>query len=140
HAPLDDGETNRAKVFAGSEAQNLSLATNVVWQDGAVAAQAFTTGKTPVPPLPNVGDFARDEAFSYAAWVKLDGDMNGALFARMQDTNGIFRGWDLWLEGGKPAIHILHSWPDNAIKVISKKELPKAKWNHVCVTYNGSSN
>jgi len=139
HAPLDDGGTNGANIFVGGLTQNLPLATNVVWQEGAVAAQAFTTGKTPLPPLPGVGDFARDEAFSYAAWVKLDDVMNGALFARMQDTNGIFRGWDLWLEGGKPAIHILHSWPDNAIKVISKSELPKGRWNHVCVTYNGSS-
>ncbi len=139
HAPLDDGGTNGANIFVGGAAQRLSLATNGVWQDGAIAASAFTTGKSPLPPLANVGDFARDEAFSYAAWVKLDGDQNGAVFARMQDKDSNFRGWDLWLEGGKPAIHILHSWPDNAIKVIGKKELPKDKWNHICVTYDGSS-
>jgi hypothetical protein len=139
YAPLDDGGTNGASIAIGGAKQKLPLATNVVWQEGAVATQAFTTGKAPAPALPNAGDFARDEAFSYAVWVKLDDVANGSLFARMQDTNGIFRGWDLWLEGGKPAIHILHSWPDNAIKVISKSELPKGKWNHVCMTYNGSS-
>jgi hypothetical protein len=139
NAPLADGGTNGANIFVGGAGQNLSFGTNATWQDGAVAAQAFTTGKTPVPPLAGVGDFARDEAFSYTAWVKLDGDVNGSLFARMQDTNGIFRGWDLWLEGGRPAIHILHSWPDNAIKVIGKNELPKGRWTHVCMTYNGSS-
>jgi hypothetical protein len=138
-APLDDGGTNGAKFFAGGAEQNLALATNDVWQDGAISAQAFTTTTNPVPPLAGVGDFSRDEAFSYAVWVKLDGDANGAVFARMQDKDGNYRGWDLWLEGGKPAIHILHSWPDNAIKVIGKKEMSKGKWNHVCVTYNGSS-
>jgi hypothetical protein len=138
-APLDDSGTNGAKIFVGGVEQNLALTTNAVWQDGAISAQAFTTTTNPVPPLAGVGDFSRDEAFSYAAWVKLDGDMNGAVFARMQDKDGNYRGWDLWLEGGKPAIHILHSWPDNAIKVIGKKEMAKGKWNHVCVTYNGSS-
>jgi hypothetical protein len=138
HAPLDDG-TNGARIFVRGQAQDFSLATNVVWQDGAIAAQAFTTGQTPVPPLASVGDFARDEAFSYAAWVKLDKDMNGAVFARMQDKDGNYRGWDLWLDAGRPATHILHSWPDNAIKVIGKMELPKEKWVHVCVTYDGSS-
>jgi hypothetical protein len=139
HAPLDDGGTNGAKVFVGGAEQHLSLATNVLWQEGAVAAQAYTTGKTPAPSLAAVGDFARDEAFSCAVWVKLDGDMNGALCSRMQDTNANFRGWDLWLEGGKPSIDLLHNWPDNAIKVVSKKDLTKGKWNYVCVTYNGSS-
>ncbi len=104
-----------------------------------MSARAFTTGKSPVPSFANVGDFARDEAFSYSAWVKLEKEMSGAVFARMDDKNGNYRGWDLWLEGGKPAIHILHNWPDNAIKVIAKKELAKGKWSHVCVTYNGSS-
>ena len=139
HAPLDDGGTNVAKLVVGGTEHNLELATNSVWQDGAIAAQALTTGKMPLPSLANVGDFSRDEAFSYAVWVKLDGDENGALFARMQDKDGDFRGWDLWLEGARPAIHILHSWPDNAIKVIGKKGLVKNKWSHVCVTYNGSS-
>jgi len=139
HAPLEDGGTNGAKILVSGTEQDLSLPTNVVWQDGAVAAHAIITGKSPFPSLANVGDFARDEAFSYAAWVRLDRDADGAVFARMQDTNGPFRGWDLWLEGGKPAIHILHSWPDNAIKVIGKAPLPKNSWSHVCVTYNGSS-
>jgi hypothetical protein len=139
HAPLDEGGTNGVSIFTGGAEQNLPLATNVLWQDGAVAAQAFTTGKTPVPPLTNAGDFARDEAFSYAVWLRFDGTPTGAAFARMQDTNGLFRGWDLWLEAGKPAVHILHSWPDNAIKVIGKMELPKGRWNHVCMTYDGSS-
>ncbi|MGA2248233.1 MAG: DUF1553 domain-containing protein [Verrucomicrobiota bacterium] len=138
-APLDDGGTNGARILVAGVEQNLSLSTNVAWQNGAVATQAIITGKSPLPALAKVGDFARDEAFSYAAWVKLDNDVDGAVFARMQDTNGVFRGWDLWLEGGKPAIHILHSWPDNAIKVVGKQELEKGKWNHVCVTYNGSS-
>lgn len=138
HAPLDEG-TNLAKILAGGAGQDLPLGTNVVWQDGAIAARAFTTGKTPLPPLAGVGDFSRDEAFSCAAWVKAAPDASGAVFARMQDKDDNFRGWDLRIESGKPAIHILHSWPDNVIKVIGKKGLPKDKWNHICVTYDGSS-
>jgi len=140
HAPLDDGRSNSATIFIGGAKQELSFATNAAWQDGAIAAQAFTTGKTPVPPFANVGDFARDEAFSYAAWVRVEGDgKNGSVFARMQDSDNTYRGWDLWLENRKPTIHILHNWPDNVIKVIGRKEMPRDRWNHVCITYDGSS-
>jgi hypothetical protein len=138
-APLDEGGTNGASIFVDGAEQKLPLGANVAWQDGAVAAKAFTTGMTPVPPLANVGDFARDEAFSYAAWLRIETNATGAIFARMEDKDDQFRGWDLWLEKRKPTIHLLHSWPDSAIKVIARKELPLEKWNHVCVTYNGSS-
>jgi hypothetical protein len=55
------------------------------------------------------------------------------------NADGHYCGWDLWLEGGKPAIHLIHEWPTNAIKVAGNKMLPKDRWNFVCVTYDGSS-
>ena len=30
-----------------------------------------------------------------------------------------YRGWDLWLEDGKVGAHIIHKWPEDAIKVVS---------------------
>ena len=42
--------------------------------------------------------------------------------ARM-DEGSDFRGWDLWLEGGKVAAHIIHKWPDDAFKVVSDASL-----------------
>ncbi len=50
-----------------------------------------------------------------------------------------FQGWDLWAEGGKVATHIIHRWDGDALKVVSTKKLTANAWNHVFVTYDGSS-
>ena len=42
----------------------------------------------------------------------------GPSSSRMDEADD-FRGWDLWLEGGKVAAHIIHKWPDDALKVVS---------------------
>ena len=133
----DDTETN-LNATIGGESRTLSVATNITWQDGAVAAKAFTVRTATTPEFADVGDFERDQPVTYAAWVKLSDSRDGAVFARM-DEDKDFRGWDLWLEGGKPGTHIVHKWPDDAIKVVSKKELPKNRWAHLAVTYDGTS-
>jgi len=45
-------------------------------------------------------------------------NLTGSAIARMDDKKD-YRGWDIWIEGGKPATHIVHKWPDNALKVVS---------------------
>jgi hypothetical protein len=86
----------------------------------------------------DAGDFEKDHAFSYGAWIKLPRrGMTGAVLARM-DTAGGHRGWDLWLEGNRVATHILHNWPDDALKVVSRAEVPPNAWTHVLATYDGS--
>jgi len=88
--------------------------------------------------LGDLGKFERTDAFSYGAWVKPEGDGGLAAIARMDDGNGI-RGYDLYLSGDKVYCHIIHTWPENAIRVMSKGGLKKDAWNHVFVTYDGSS-
>jgi hypothetical protein len=78
----------------------------------------------------------RTERFSYGSWVKLRGE--GTLLSKMDDA-AAFRGFDLLFEKGKIAVHLVHSWPGNAIKVQSKEALPQNVWSHVFITYDGSS-
>jgi hypothetical protein len=88
--------------------------------------------------LADVGDFEKDQAFSYGLWVKPSrGNLGGALLARMDEGND-YRGWDLWLEGGKIAAHIIHKWPDDAMKVVSDIAIKPNVWSHVLVTYDGT--
>jgi hypothetical protein len=138
HAMLADDRQGAIKVEVGDESREMTMATNMEWQEGVVAAKAFTTDSKHIPELPDVGDRERDQGFSYSVWVRLADAKDGALFARMDDKHD-YRGWDLWLQGGKPAAHIINKWPDDAIKVVSKKALPDKRWTHVCVTYDGSS-
>ena len=41
--------------------------------------------------------------------------------------------------GGRPGMHVIHAWPDNAMKVVAKYQLKENRWQHVCVTYDGKA-
>ena len=138
-APLDEGTKTQISFNYNGANHTVNIGENTNWQDGAVAALAFTTSGSNAPELAEVGNFERTNMFSFTTWVRLGEDKNGALFARMDDRDGKFRGWDLFLEGGKPAFHLISDYPTNALKVSAKMELPKDRWNFVAVTYNGSS-
>jgi hypothetical protein len=87
--------------------------------------------------LGNVGNFGTAQPFSYAVWVNpVNG--NGSPFARM-DVGNNYRGWDFFMNGGKPAIHLIDTWPQDALKVVSKTMIPNNQWSHVTITYDGSA-
>jgi hypothetical protein len=87
----------------------------------------------------DAGNFESDQAFSYGAWIKLaKAGATGAIVARMDDRDGGYRGWDLWLDKGRLATHIIHKWPDEAIRVTDITALKADQWYHVLVTYDGS--
>jgi hypothetical protein len=77
-----------------------------------------------------------DQPFTLAAWVKPPKNASGAIFARMDNDND-FRGFDFWMQGGNIGTHIIHKWPENAIKVITKEPLKPNTWVHVAITYDG---
>ncbi len=138
HAMLDDNQARTLKVSLRGKTSDISLTTNAAWRDGVLAAKAFATSAATTPVLPDAGDFEKDQPRSYGAWVYLTGGMDGALFARM-DNDHDYRGWDFWLQGGKPATHIISKWPDDALKVVSQQAIPANRWTHVWVTYDGSA-
>jgi hypothetical protein len=138
-APLNEGGGTEIKYDFGGSNQVVALGANTNWQDGAIAEKAYTISGTNAPSFADVGDFERTNAFSYSVWVRLPDDKAGAMFARMSNKNEQYRGWDLWMAGNKPAIHIISEWPTNALKITSRKELSKNEWHFVAVTYDGSS-
>src|SRR5262249_55306069 len=84
-------------------------------------------------------DLEKDQAFSFGAWVKLPGRVSyGAIFARLDDQHD-YRGWDLWVQNNRVGTHIIHKWPDDALKVMSQTPVQAGKWNHVFVTYDSSA-
>ncbi len=81
--------------------------------------------------------FERTNAFSYGTWVKPKG--SGAVLSKMNEAAN-YRGFDLLLmPDQKLAVHLVHRWETNAIRVITKKSLPSSAWSHVMVSYDGSS-
>ncbi|MER3414897.1 MAG: hypothetical protein C4297_01615 [Gemmataceae bacterium] len=86
-----------------------------------------------------VGDFERHQSFSYGCWVYWNGSPEGmSPLSRMNDVEG-FRGYDVYIGGGRVSAHVVHRWSDNALKITSKKPIPAKKWTHLFVTYDGSS-
>lgn len=109
------------------------------WKPGHLSAQSFATAAETNISLDDVGDREKDQPFTMAAWVWLpSSSANGAVVARMDEANG-YRGWDLWLENGKIGTHIIHRWPDDALKAVSANRLSSKKWHHVVVSYDGSA-
>ncbi|MBL9171184.1 MAG: DUF1553 domain-containing protein [Verrucomicrobiales bacterium] len=82
-------------------------------------------------------DLERDQPFSFGAWVKPGAAHTGTLFSKM-DSGPRLRGFDLLLSANRLHLHLIHSWPDNALRVVAKTSLPKDSWGHVLATYDGS--
>jgi hypothetical protein len=80
--------------------------------------------------------FEQDQPFSVSFWLRPDS--HGAVYSRMEDTDR-YRGTDLvLLDDMRPAVHLIHAWPANAIKVVGVDPLERGRWQHVAVTYDGS--
>jgi cytochrome c553 len=137
-APLDDGGETIHYHVRGEAAEAKRPAT-IEWRPGRLGANAAYLNQGAVLAVRNVGDFDAKQPFSYAAWVKLPpNDGAGAVLARL-DERREYRGWDLWVEGRRIGAHLIDKWPDNAIKVLSRDQVPADQWVHVAIAYDGSS-
>lgn len=85
-----------------------------------------------------LGAFEHDEPFSVAAWVFPVSGEPSTVLSKMDEANA-HRGYDVILEQGKVAMHIIHRWPDDGLKVIAKEPLALRQWQHVVLTYDGQS-
>lgn len=80
--------------------------------------------------------FEKDQAFTAGAWLRLK-PKGGSPFGKM-DVAPEYRGWDLEIQGGKPTVHLIHKWPEEAITVSAKDALPFDTFQHIAFSYDGS--
>lgn len=138
HAPLADGGPV-ARLEVRGQRIEAALPPTIEWRPGRLGPQAAYINQGGLLELAEAGDFEGDQAFSFAAWVKLPAnDGAGAVLARMDEEDG-FRGWDMWVEGRRIGTHLVHKWADSGIKVVTKDQLPANEWVHVTVVYDGTS-
>ena len=140
HAPLNDGKTDQIHFRAqGVEGAVASTGLLKILEDGKTGP-APRFGKDVTAAFAGVGDYDQEQPFSFGSWVYVPENYNGAaaILSRMDEGNH-YRGWDLWIEKGEFASHIVHQWPGSAIKVRTNKRLAKTgQWHHVMATYDGS--
>jgi hypothetical protein len=137
HLPLDEASGQSTRAVVADESRTLAAQGTARWKPGR-AGFAFQSAEDAFIDAGDTANFERSDAFSLAAWVRPEASSNGALLARMDDGNS-FRGYDLFLQGNRVAMHLVHQWPGNAIKVQAKSPLKPDEWQHVVVTYDGSS-
>jgi len=88
-----------------------------------------------------VGNFGRHEPFSVSLWLNTpDSKKRAVVFHRSRAwTDAASRGYELLFEDGKLSFALIHFWPGNAIRVLSKDAVPINQWVHVAITYDGCS-
>jgi hypothetical protein len=135
HAPLIEGNA-KVTVNVGQTPRTVNIKGN--WIADRNAGKALNVTNATQLALADVGDFDHPNGFSYGVWIRPGAaNLGGAVFGRMDEGNE-FRGWDLWLEGGRIGAHIINKWQTDAVKVVAKKPLKVNAWQHVFITYDGS--
>ncbi|MFN8706559.1 MAG: DUF1553 domain-containing protein [Planctomyces sp.] len=138
HFPLDGGTGSELTgTFRGQPLQ-VTMDSTASWQEDADGHAVSVQGA--LCSLPDAGDFESNQPFSCSAWIKVPAsDGTGAICARMEPGPG-YRGWDFWFQQRRIGMHIVSSWPDQALKAVCRKQFPANEWVHVAVTWDGSRN
>ena len=134
---LLEGEGTKTRARIGGKETDLPLTTTTKWQAGpSGAAAVLLDGRA--AELDAAGDFEHDQPFSVTFWIRPPAnDTAYAVLARM-DEQGSQRGWDVGVERRRVGFHLVHAYPDDAIKVVSSSQLTADAWTLVSVTYDGS--
>ena len=92
--------------------------------------------------IKGVGEYGRSRPFSFSLWLRA-GETNLArqvvLHRSRAYSDSGSRGYELVLEHGRPTWSLIHFWPGEAIRIASTQPLPAGEWQHLTVTYDGSS-
>ena len=87
------------------------------------------------------GNFTRNQRFSISLWINTpDVKERAVVFHRSRAwTDAASRGYQLLIENGQLSFSLIHFWPGNAIRVLTKDAVPVNQWTQVGITYDGSS-
>ncbi len=136
--PLNEGGKTVGFELRGQHAE-VPLPPTAEWRPGRLGPHAAYLNQGSILEVAGAGDFDNSQPFSYSAWVKLPAnDGSGAILARMNEDQG-YRGWDLWVEARRIGAHIINKWPVNAVKLVTRDQLPADQWVHVTIVYDGSN-
>jgi len=87
------------------------------------------------------GNFTRWQPFSIGLWVYTPDEKDRAVIFRRSKawTDAASRGYELLLLDGKLSAALVHFEPGNSLRVTTVDSFPIETWQHVTVTYDGSS-
>ena len=111
------------------------------WTPGKIGSALNFDGNTFVEVgsgTDKVLNWERTDKFSYGAWIYPTSMDAMTVLSRMND-GADFKGYDMYLQGGRAFVHIIHKWETNALRVNTKIPFEINKWHHLFATYDGSS-
>ena len=141
---LDEGVASKGEIRDAVSGKTYKFeSAPPLWDEYPLLSGSFRLDNNTRYQMPELGDFDKDQPFTVATWVRWNeeplgqGSGTGAILSRM-DGSGKLRGWDLFFENGFIAMHLINSWPDNALKVSTDAWFARIQWGHVAATYDGS--
>ncbi len=129
-------ETKGDAVADGDGKRRGTVLGKPAWGPGKLGGALAFDGKSHVV-IDDGPAFDGATAFSIGLWLNSNSKGTGALVSKMDDL-AAHRGYDVLLEEGKVAVHLVHHWLDNAIKVTTTKAVTPNAWHQLLVTYDGS--
>ena len=133
--PLDETK-GRSAVDSVDPKRKGSVQGKPLWEPGKFG-NAFKVDGGNYVEINGAGDFEHNQGFSYGCWIRPQGNPSGSPIAKMNEGNS-HRGWDFLISNGQVAVHIINTWPSNAIKVTTQGKVAADKWTHLFATYDGS--
>ncbi|MCP5541733.1 MAG: DUF1553 domain-containing protein [Akkermansiaceae bacterium] len=108
---------------------------------GLGKALLFEDGRDNAIHLKGAAIFDRTDAFTLAAWVRLDGDLDEGPIVHYSRSalEAAHRGYELTVERNRVVLKLAHFWPGNAIAIRTREPLEVGRWTHVAGTCDGSS-
>lgn len=87
-----------------------------------------------------LGYFERYEPFAISIWVKVPKTFEESAILHHSDPRRYgFQGYDILLRENKINFRLMHAFPHDAISVISDQVIFQNEWQHITVSYDGSS-
>ncbi len=108
--------------------------------DGVVGKALSLSGENSVT-MSEGGSWERHQPFTFSLWLKVPKKFDRAVLLHRSRawTDSASRGYELLIENGKLSAALIHFWPGNAVRVLSKLDVPLNTWCQVTWTYDGSS-
>ncbi|MGE0758757.1 MAG: DUF1549 domain-containing protein, partial [Pirellulaceae bacterium] len=135
---LPDGKPVRWNVPDG-----LALSLDFDQQSGQATAtgrlgQALVCDGQRTVDMADVAKFGYFDKFSVSLWVHPGAEAGTGTPVSKMTVVEQADGWYLRLQDGRPQVHLVKRWLDDAIRVESLQPIPRGTWSHLVFTYDGS--
>ncbi len=91
--------------------------------------------------FPGLGRFSRWEPFSIGLWIKVPPELKEGVIFHSNKGSALYtyKGYQVSITGDQLDVRIAHNFPYNSIHLLSENKVPRERWVHLMLTYDGSS-